>query len=122
MLVHKHLIIRAECLDPPTCPNYVEQWLKNVVELIGMKVCKGPISAYVDVEGNEGATGVVIIETSHIAIHVWDRRTPGLVQLDVYTCGAFEPQKIFNALKEFDVQKLEYKYLDREHNLTELEI
>lgn len=122
MLVHKHLIIRAECLDPPLDPQYVEQWLKNVVELIGMKVCKGPISAYVDVEGNEGATGVVIIETSHIAIHVWDRRMPALVQLDVYTCGAFEPQKIFNALQEFDVQKIEYKYLDREHNLTELEI
>ena len=122
MLVHKHLIIRAECLDPPLDPQYVEQWLKNVVELIGMKVCKGPISAYVDVEGNEGATGVVIIETSHVAIHVWDRRIPALVQLDVYTCGDFQPQKIFNALQEFDVQKLEYKYLDREHNLTELEI
>jgi S-adenosylmethionine/arginine decarboxylase-like enzyme len=98
----------------------VEQWLKNVVELIGMKVCRGPISAYVDVTGNEGATGVVIIETSHIAIHVWDRRMPALVQLDVYTCGAFEPQKIFNALQEFDVQKLEYKYLDREHELIEI--
>ena len=122
MLVHKHLIIRAECLDPPLDPQYVEQWLKNVVELIGMKVCKGPISAYGDVEGNEGATGVVIIETSHIAIHVWDRRIPALVQLDVYTCGDLQPQKIFNALQEFDVQKLEYKYLDREHNLTELEI
>ena len=122
MLVHKHLIIRAECLDPPLDPQYVEQWLKNVVELIGMKICKGPISAYVDVEGNEGATGVVIIETSHVAIHVWDRRIPALVQLDVYTCGDFQPQKIFNALQEFDVQKLEYKYLDREHILTELEI
>ena len=120
MLVHKHLIVRAECLDPPLDPQYVEQWLKNVVELIGMKVCRGPISAYVDVTGNEGATGVVIIETSHIAIHVWDRRSPALVQLDVYTCGAFEPQKIFNALQEFDVQKLEYKYLDREHELIEI--
>ena len=120
MLVHKHLIVRAECLDPPLDPQYVERWLKNVVELIGMKVCRGPISAYVDVTGNEGATGVVIIETSHIAIHVWDRRMPALVQLDVYTCGEFEPQKIFNALQEFDVQKLEYKYLDREHELIEI--
>ena len=120
MLVHKHLIVRAECLDPPLDPQYVEQWLKNVVELIGMKVCRGPISAYVDVTGNEGATGVVIIETSHIAIHGWDRRMPALVQLDVYTCGEFEPQKVFNALQEFDVQKLEYKYLDREHELIEI--
>ena len=122
MLVHNHLIIRAECMDPPTCPNYVKQWLENTVELIGMKVCQGPISAYVDVEGNEGATGVVIIETSHIAIHVWDRRKPALLQLDVYTCGDFEPRKIFNALKEFDVMKLEYKYLDREHELVEIPI
>ena len=120
MLVHKHLIVRAECLDPPLDPQYVEQWLKNVVELIGMKVCRGPISAYVDVTGNEGATGVVIIETSHIAIHVWDRRMPALVQHDVYTCGEFEPQKIFNALQQIDVQKLEYKYLDREHELIEI--
>ena len=107
-------------MDPPTCPNYVKQWLENTVELIGMKVCQKPISAYVDVEGNEGATGVVIIETSHIAIHVWDRRKPALLQLDVYTCGEFEPRKIFNALKEFDVMKLEYKYLDREHELVEI--
>ena len=120
MLVHKHLIVRAECMDPPTSSDYVEKWLKDMVELIGMKVCRGPISAYVDVKGNEGATGVVIIETSHIAIHVWDHRSPALIQLDVYTCGEFEPRKIFNALKEFDIMKLEYKYLDREHELVEI--
>ena len=122
MLVHKHLIIRAECMDPPTCPNYVEQWLKNVVEMIGMKICKGPITAYVDVKGNEGATAVVINETSHVAIHEWDRQSPALEQLDVYTCGDFEPRKIFNALKEFEVKKLEYKYLDREHGLIEIPV
>ena len=122
MLVHKHLIVRAECMDPPTSSDYVEKWLKDMVELIGMKVCRGPISAYVDVKGNEGATGVVIIETSHIAIHVWDHRSPALIHLDVYTCGEFEPRKIFNALKEFDVMKLEYKYLDREHELVEIPI
>ena len=87
-----------------------------------MKICKGPITAYVDVKGNEGATGVVIIETSHVAIHVWDRQSPALVQLDVYTCGDFEPRKIFNALKEFEVKKLEYKYLDREHGLIEIPV
>tara|TARA_B100001093_G_scaffold260992_1_gene249419 strand:+ start:13471 stop:13800 length:330 start_codon:yes stop_codon:yes gene_type:complete len=109
-------------MDPPTSSDYVEKWLKDMVELIGMKVCRGPISAYVDVKGNEGATGVVIIETSHIAIHVWDHRSPALIQLDVYTCGEFEPRKIFNALKEFDIMKLEYKYLDREHELVEIPI
>ena len=118
MLVHKHLIIRAECLDPPTCPDYVEKWLKNIVELIGMKVCKGPISAYVDVKGNEGATGVVIIETSHIAIHVWDRQDPALLQLDVYTCSSLEPGDVFDWLQRYEPIKIQHKFIDREFDIT----
>ena len=99
MLVHKHLIIRAEVEEPPTLPAFVVEWLRQTVEAIGMKVLSGPYSEYVEVEGNEGATGVVIIETSHLAIHVWDRQDPPLLQLDVYTCGEFDPQIIFDRLQ-----------------------
>ena len=42
------------------------------------------------------------------------------MQLDVYTCGPFDPKIVFNKLKKsFDPVKIEWKYLDREHNLTE---
>ena len=122
MLVHKHLIIRAEVEQPPVLPAFVVEWLRQTVEAIGMKVLSGPYSEYVEVEGNEGATGVVIIETSHLAIHVWDRQDPPLLQLDVYTCGEFDPQIIFDRLQEFKPVKIEHKYLDREHNLMELEL
>jgi len=37
--------------------------------------------------------------------------------LDVYTCGALEPEVIFDLLEVFDPVKIEYKYLDREHGL-----
>jgi S-adenosylmethionine/arginine decarboxylase-like enzyme len=63
-----------------------------------------------------------VIETSHIALHCWDEETPGLVQLDVYTCGPLDEQIIFNEIKKFDPVCVEYKYLDRKRNLKEIDV
>jgi S-adenosylmethionine/arginine decarboxylase-like enzyme len=117
---HKHLIIRAEVVDPPTSASWVHQWLTELVSKIGMKVCQGPITAYVDTPGNCGVTGVVIIETSHIAIHVWDEAKPALVQLDVYTCGPFDREVIFDELNLMTPLTIQWKYLDREFDLIEV--
>lgn len=122
VLVHKHLIIRAEVNNAPKDPEWTVNWLKELVDKIGMKVCAGPISAYVDMPGNKGLTAVVIIETSHIAIHCWDEPSPNLIQFDVYTCGPFDPKSVIRELKQFDPVKIECKYLDREHELLEIEI
>tara|TARA_B110000977_G_scaffold196560_1_gene277174 strand:+ start:1533 stop:1904 length:372 start_codon:yes stop_codon:yes gene_type:complete len=120
ILEHKHLIIRAEVNNPPTDEAWLHNWLNQLVEKIGMKVCRGPITAYVDMPGNEGLTGVVVIETSHIAIHVWDAVDPALVQLDVYTCSTLDKDIIFAELEQWDPVKVEYKYLDREFGLKEV--
>ena len=118
--IHKHLIIRAETKNTPTDQYVVEKWMKELIEEIGMVICKGPISAYVDQPGNKGLTVVTIIETSHIAMHVWDEVDPGLMQLDVYTCGPFDPKIVFKKLKDsFNPVKIQWKYLDREHDLVE---
>jgi S-adenosylmethionine/arginine decarboxylase-like enzyme len=94
--------------------------MASLVKKIGMKICQGPITSYVDVPGNRGLTGVVIIETSHIALHVWDECEPNLMQLDVYTCGEFDPHQVLEELEQFNPVKVEHKYLDREHGLVEL--
>ena len=94
--------------------------MTKLVDKIGMKICSGPHTAYVDIPGNSGVTGVVVIETSHIAIHVWDEAEPALLQLDVYTCGPFDMDTIFEDLEQFNPTKVEWKYLDREHDLTEV--
>jgi S-adenosylmethionine/arginine decarboxylase-like enzyme len=120
LLEHKHLIIRTEVNNPPRDEVWLQNWLTELVDKIGMKVCRGPITAYVDMPGNEGLTGVVVIETSHIAIHVWDAVEPALVQLDVYTCGALNKDIIFAELKQWDPVKIEWKYLDREFGLNEV--
>jgi S-adenosylmethionine/arginine decarboxylase-like enzyme len=121
-LVHKHLIVRAEVTNPPTDEQTTIHWMETLISSIGMKVMMGPFAKYLDVAGNRGLTAVAIIETSHIALHVWDEVSPGLLQLDVYTCGALDPQLVVNAIQEFNPVKVEMKYLDRENNLTELPI
>ena len=120
---HKHLIVRAECNQYPRSAAEVETFLKNIVEVLDMKILSGPHVSYVDQAGNRGATGVVVIETSHCAIHVWDEPDPKLIQIDVYTCGNLDPHVIFDLIKDrFDPVKLEHKYLDREHNLIEIPV
>lgn len=118
MLVHKHMIVRAEVKKPLTCVKKAEEWMKSLVEKINMKIVSGPHIAYVDKPGNRGLTGIVIIETSHCAIHVWDEANPSLVQLDVYTCSHLEIDTVLNHFAEFEPVNLEYKFLDRENGLV----
>lgn len=51
---------------------------------------KGPLVHYVDAPGNRGLTAVVMIETSHIALHIWDEPKPAHIQFDVYTCAGLD--------------------------------
>lgn len=122
MIQHKHLIVRAEIRKPPKPKEgwHVESWFVELVEGLGMRLLDGPHVRYVNAPGNRGITAVCIIETSHIAMHVWDEKDPALMQLDVYTCGALDPKVVFEALDVFEPVKIEYKYLDREHGLVEV--
>lgn len=123
MLEHKHLIIRAEIANPPghNEEEYMVLWFKSLIEAIDMKILRGPFVTYLNKEGNRGFTGVCIIETSHVAMHVWDEDSPGLMQLDVYTCGALDINIVFDKIREFEPVKIDYKFLDREHGFTVLD-
>jgi S-adenosylmethionine/arginine decarboxylase-like enzyme len=43
------------------------------------------------------------------------------MQLDVYTCSALNTADVFAALAEFEPHHVEFKSIDREHNLTLLD-
>jgi S-adenosylmethionine/arginine decarboxylase-like enzyme len=121
LLVHKHLIVRAEVYRPPMDEKFLTSWLNQFIEKIGMKVMMGPYVKYSNMVGNRGITGAAIIETSHIVMHIWDEVSPALMQFDVYSCGEFNPETICNKIDEdFAVHKIEYKFIDREHDLKEL--
>ena len=120
---HKHLIVRANI---GKCPkeedlNKISDWIRALIRKIDMKLLAGPYTTYVNEKGNKGMTSVAIIETSHIALHIWDETNPGLMQLDVYSCANFNPQDVFEKVNEmFQTVKMEYKFLDREKELVEV--
>jgi S-adenosylmethionine/arginine decarboxylase-like enzyme len=121
LLVHKHLIVRAEVYRPPMDEEVLRRWLEEFISEIGMKVMMGPYVKYSNMVGNRGITGAAIIETSHIVMHVWDEVHPALMQFDVYSCGEFDSESICKKIeKDFTVHKIEYKFLDREHDLKEI--
>ena len=117
MLEHKHIIIRAEVKEPPSDVVLTAQWFKDLVQAIDMKILMGPHVIYSDKEGNRGLTGICVIETSHMAMHVWDECKPGLIELDVYSCKDFDPQIILDALQQFKPIKVEHILLDRKHTI-----
>ena len=117
MPAHKHLIIRAEVNNPITSEKEIKKWLRNLVNKIDMNIIKGPYAGYVTKEGNRGVTGVVMIETSHIAIHVWDEDRPALVQCDVYSCAEFSMNEVLAEFVPMDVVTLDKILLDRADTL-----
>ena len=122
--IHKHLLIRAEVNQPPREPEqqYIRDWMTCMIDDIGMKLLYGPIVKYVKVKGNEGMTAMAMIETSHIAMHIWEKQDPPIIQLDVYTCRPFVPEIVLKALQQFDPIKLHWKYLDRQFNIRTMDI
>ena len=118
MIEHQHLIVRAEINNPIISINKVEKWIEDIIEKLNMKIMMGPFAKYCNTIGNRGITCVAIIETSHVVLHIWDEDKPGIMQLDVYTCSSLDKQIIFDAIELFEPTRIDYKYLDRKHNLT----
>jgi S-adenosylmethionine/arginine decarboxylase-like enzyme len=116
MLYHKHLLVNAKVKNPINTEEQGIEFLKDLVNQIDMKIIKGPFASYVDKDGNKGLTAIVMIETSHIAFHIWDEVDPGLIQFDLYTCGQLDLDRVMSIFKNtFDVQSLDYVLFDREH-------
>lgn len=119
LLKHKHLIVRAEVLNPPSDENLVSEHVSNLIDRLDMKILMGPYAKYVNMTGNRGLTVATVIETSHVVMHTWDESDPAIIQLDVYTCGDLDPQIVFDWLEQYQPIKKQFKYLDREFDIVE---
>lgn len=115
---HKHLIVRAEVLRPPSDETLASEQVRVLIERIGMRILLGPYAKYVTVEGNRGLTVATIIETSHVVMHTWDESDPAVIQLDVYTCSSLNTDTVFDWLEQYQPVRKHYKYLDRESDLV----
>jgi S-adenosylmethionine/arginine decarboxylase-like enzyme len=123
MIKHHHFIGRFEVTNPPLCfrRDYLVDWMTKLIECQGMNILSGPHVAHVEKTGNRGLTGVAIIETSHVAVHIWDETNPALVQLDFYTCGTLDKDAILKAIEPWGVVKHSFLVLDREQDFVTLE-
>lgn len=119
-LQHKHLLVRAEVNSPPLQDYDLKAELESLVKHIDMKILSGPHTAWCPVVGNTGWSGTVIIETSSITFHSWTENHYPVIQLDVYSCKDFEIETILLWLRQFDPERVDYKFLDREHNFKEI--
>ncbi len=118
---HLQQIIIGQVTKPPTDVEVVKQFMRDLVESIGMKRLIEPQAIYVEAVGNRGMTSCVLIETSHIAWHVWDEETPGLLQFDLYTCGELVPDQVLDIVKDFfGLSNYSVKVFDRAKELTEI--
>jgi len=116
MLFHKHLLINAKVRNPMASEDEAIDFLNTLVDRINMKIIKGPFASYVDKPGNRGLTAIVMIETSHIAFHIWDEADPSLVQFDLYTCGELDLSTVLITLGQyFTILNMDYMLFDREN-------
>jgi len=119
ILYHKHLLINAKIDKPFTSAYQGIDFLKELVEKIDMKIIQGPYASYVNKIGNRGLTAVVMIETSHIAFHIWDEKNPALIQFDLYTCGLLQVKKVLDAfIDTFEVNTMDWVLFDRENGFV----
>ena len=114
-VLHHHLLIRLEL---ETCPErndveYMEHFLKTLVDKIKMKPLSKPQIFYVDTPIKEyvGLSGIIPIQTSHVSCHFWkyprksllhNKSSKCLLQFDLYTCGTLSESKIKTILSMFN--------------------
>jgi len=119
---HVHLIVRGFVNNPPRTEETLNEWLKELVDKVGMVVVAGPTSVYVNEPGNEGVTGTITLATSHASIHVWDNETPSLVQFDIYSCKEYDIDVVLEHLNKFDLVSCDWVYIDRNQGVTPVKI
>jgi S-adenosylmethionine/arginine decarboxylase-like enzyme len=111
-LDHRHILVSATVANPPTQAGQFDEWLKELVQKVDMKVLMGPWSIYCETEGNEGVTGLICLETSHASGHFWHEPEPFL-KMDLYSCKHFEVQTILDHLAVWQPKEVNYTLVDR---------
>lgn len=108
-------MINGTTATPPTSKRKLKKWLSLLVHDIGMHKIGGPFVRYVKADGNKGLTAVVMIETSHIALHIWEEGPRPYFRFDLYTCGPLHHSTVIREVSKFmNATQMEWIAYDRE--------
>jgi len=102
LLEHKHYIIRASVKHTKALQDLelIEEWMKELIHSIDMKILIDPVAVYCDKENNKGVTAIAAIETSHLALHIWDEVDPAVMQFDLYSCKQFDESIVLQSIDD----------------------
>lgn len=106
---------------PPLTAEEGEQWLRDLVEKIGMKILIEPQAVVCNTFGNEGVTGIVCLETSHASFHSWSSVEKPFINFDVYSCKHFDAETVLEHFAEFGPVSHRFVVLDRNGEIAEVE-
>lgn len=109
------MLVRADINNPQISPDQLSTWLTDLVAAVGMNVLIPAQCVRCDTPGNEGVTGIICLETSHASIHIWDS---GFLQFDLYSCKAFDPEKVAELFAPFRPVELAYQLIDRNETMA----
>jgi S-adenosylmethionine/arginine decarboxylase-like enzyme len=113
-LFHLHMVGKAYIKNPPTTVEAINDWLIDLVEKIQMKILIGPFSVDCKTLGNEGITGALVIETSHLSGHCWHLVDRPFLMWDVYSCVVYDPEVVLQTIHtHFDLEQCNYALIDR---------
>lgn len=130
---HHHLLLRMEMRRCPTAADKKEvaDLLLRIVHDIHMTPLDKPHIYYVTKPYyNEGLTGIVPIQTSHIAFHFWKNPESAilkadnsrcLLEFDLYTCGELsraDIRRVLHHLTVFRPTRVDVTVLNRKWSLA----
>lgn len=97
-IVHHHLIYQANVKSffGENAEEDLKKFLYALLDAIGMQCL---IPAQLKFSHQKAWTGIVGVITSHIAFHYWTIEQ--YIQLDIYSCKAFDRKKTINFLNTF---------------------
>lgn len=113
-LVHHHLIYQANVGRNDlgkASEHLLREFMYNLVTEIDMQVLIDPVFKF---SKNDAWTGLIGIITSHMSFHYWTKEQ--YLQLDIYSCKAFDVQNAIVYLNKFWITSNEkILFLDRKH-------
>jgi S-adenosylmethionine decarboxylase proenzyme len=90
-----HLLVEYAGCDPGVLddPPALEALLREAAAAAGARVVAATMHRFVP----RGASGVVVLEESHLSIHTWPEH--GRAAVDFYTCGEGDPEAAHAVLR-----------------------
>lgn len=119
-LDHRHIIVTAYVTNPPMTAEDGENWLRELVDIVGMEILFDANALYCEDLGNEGVTGVVGLTTSHASFHSWHAAERPFMNLDLYSCKDFLVEDVLNHLTKFGAYECRYMVIDRNDGMNKV--